>query len=256
MRKSRSFPRFVPVVVLLAVAALIGGTAGAQPQERIERGSTVQAYGESVTTWAKLGAGGRPIQAGVLVDFGLIENPPAEPGPGPAGAIAVAEFPKAVQSASFLNHFQLHWEREGHPPDPFRVPHFALHFYRVTIREVARISSPVTAIPDDTRVPAGYEYMGTEGFAPQMGVHAVDPADLEKPFTTALVLGYYGGKLTFLEPMVTREYLLQKKDFALTIPMPEALDGGTLYPTRLVAHYDRITDTYQFIFGDFVSSKR
>jgi hypothetical protein len=68
-----------------------------------------------------------------------------------------------------------------------------------------------------------------------------------------MILGYYGGRLTFLEPMVTREALLQKQSFSLNIPTPQVVGVSTRFPTRMNATWDEQRQAYDFVLTDFVA---
>ena len=56
-----------------------------------------------------------------------------------------------------------------------------------------------------------------------------------------------------IEPMVSREFLLERKDFELPVPMPKEFGRAMRYPTRFVAEYDADLDAYLFVFSEFVS---
>ena len=55
----------------------------------------------------------------------------------------------------------------------------------------------------------------------------------------------------FVEPMITREFLLHRENFSLPVPKPAVLGRATRYPTEFVAHYDKDQDVYQFVFKGF-----
>jgi hypothetical protein len=247
--------RVAAAAMVVGLSAALGAAAdsgsAAMDETRLVTGATVYVDGRAVSTWARLDAQGSPVEAGATVSFAILNDPPDLPGGGPAGAIAVAEFPAAVQATTILNHFALHWEDHGHTPAPFLVPHFDLHFYSVPSAEVARIGSADTMPPAASRLPAGYVYGGPEAFVPEMGGHALSPADMAKPFTAVLILGYYGGKMIFLEPMVTHAVLEAKGDFSFDIPTPAVLDARTLYPARFEGRYDGATNSYQLVFSGF-----
>ena len=59
-------------------------------------------------------------------------------------------------------------------------------------------------------------------------------------------------QMHFIEPMVSRERLLERTDFELPVPMPEVLGQATRYPTRFVAEYDADLDAYHLVFSDFI----
>ncbi len=254
MTHYRLFHGPVLLILLAAAGGLFAqsqtlGVAKAEP--RLVPGATAQVAGQPVTAWARLDADGSPVQVGVTVANGILANPPAEPGTGPAGALAVVEFPKEVQAASFLNHFEIHWEKNGHTPPPFLVPHFDLHFYAIPSSQVAAIGNADPAPPAASQLPAGYVYGGPDAFVPQMGGHALNPADLGKPFTAVMIMGFYGGKMIFVEPMATQALLEQKKDFSLTVPAARGTGGDRVYPTRFAAHYDPAGDSWQFVLSGF-----
>ena len=84
-----------------------------------------------------------------------------------------------------------------------------------------------------------------------MGGHALNPADLQKPFEAVLIMGYYQGNMIFVEPMVTRALLQARRDFSFDIPMPAEVGAQAWYPTRFDGRYDAASDTYQLTLSDF-----
>ncbi len=241
----------IALIVAQGVGADSHALAAAGADTRLAFGDTVLVDGQPVTTWARLDADDSPVEVGVTVAHGILRQPPAMLGSGPAGAIAVVDFPREVQSSSILNHFEMHWEEHGHTPPPFMLPHFDLHFYAIPSRQVAGIGAADTAAPAPSRLPAGYVYGGPEAFVPQMGGHALSTADLGGPFTAVLIMGYYQGDMIFVEPMVTRQLFEEKRDFAFAIPMPAEVGARTWYPGRFDARYDFQTDTYELKFSGF-----
>ena len=83
-----------------------------------------------------------------------------------------------------------------------------------------------------------------------MGMHAVPAADLnlKTPWQTSLLIGYYGGKPIFIEPMITRALLLRKHSFSLSVPKIERTTH-VRYPRRFRAVYHPKSETYDFIFS-------
>jgi len=63
------------------------------------------------------------------------------------------------------------------------------------------------------------------------------------------VIGYYGGKPIFIEPMVTKAMLQERKSFDLPIPTIPGLSGN--YPRKFRAEYDEAQQSYRFIFSEF-----
>ena len=70
-------------------------------------------------------------------------------------------------------------------------------------------------------------------------------------FEASMIVGYYGGEPVFLEPMVSRELLLRKSDFALPVPAIENLPAGVHYPSEFRAEYDAKERLYRLVFTGF-----
>ena len=170
----------------------------------------VAVSGLEVSTFFTQGSNGRVSEVDLRVPYALIANPPSEVGRGPAGALAVVDFPKEVQAQIFLDHFEFHWEKMGYPLAVFEKPHFDLHFYGIPEREVKKVRPPDAKAPVVEAIPAGFFYPGVNECVPEMGVHAVRLEDLNKPFTYVLIMGFHNGRLTFIEPMATREFMMEK----------------------------------------------
>lgn len=230
---------------------------GEQPTRVQVVGTTQQVSGAQVVSWATINRQTNLVEeVGVTVPLAVIQNPPSG-GSGPAGAFAVLPFPAQVKSSAYFDHVALHWNPAGHPPQfRYGVPHFDFHFYSIPSEEVARITPPDPTPPAADRVPSGYTYPGPNATVPQMGVHASPNADFAPgapPFTASMVLGYYGGRMIFLEPMVTQSLLLQQQNVTLAVPRPAVLGRATRYPTTFRATYNAATDSYEMVFSDFVS---
>lgn len=241
---------------LLVAHGVPADSAASQKDTRLVSGGTAWVDGRAVSAWARLDADDSPVEAGVTFDYGIVTSPPDALGSGPAGAIAVVEFPEAVQSSSILNHFAMHWEEHGHTPQPFEVPHFDMHFYGIPSSQVMGIGPADTATPAPSRMAAGYVYGGPDAFVPQMGGHALRPADLQQRFEAVLIMGYYQGNMIFVEPMVTRAFLQEKRGFDLSIPRPSEIGRSAWYPTRVEGTYDAAANTYRVTFGGFERAAR
>jgi hypothetical protein len=168
-----------------------------------------------------------------------------------------------VQQTTFLNHVELDWNHAGHEPTQiYGVPHFDFHFYHVDRKAVDAVDCSDTRLPAADDVPANYMFLPPPNgqCVPQMGFHASDMTSPElsqtnpQPFTKTLILGAYGGQWTFIEPMVTRAFLLQKQDFGWDVPKPNTLGVHTLYPTRFDAHFDAETNAWVISFSRFVQT--
>jgi hypothetical protein len=68
---------------------------------------------------------------------------------------------------------------------------------------------------------------------PKMGLHWVDTNSPElpprnQPFTATFIIGSWGGKVIFDEPMITRDFILAHRD---------SIAGGTTIPVPASARY-------------------
>ena len=86
-------------------------------------------------------------------------------------------------------------------------------------------------------------------------MHSLLASELESdtPFTGTMVAGYYAGRSIFLEPMLTRDLLLQEQTFSLDVPMVENVAAGVVMPTHFEAQWDAAASAYRFVFTGFPS---
>lgn len=246
-----------PAILLVLAALALASPASARPRAAhiaTIAGTTQQVCGAPVRTWATVDSHQQVVSVGVTFPLSIIKSPPAKPGAGPVGAVAVLNFPKVVRDTTYFNHFELQWNPNGHPPACcLGVPHFDMHFYHVPVSAEMKVTAHDPAPPAAKYIPAGYIYPGPNLSVPQMGVHAQTAADSAPGcrLTKSMVVGYYGGRMTFIEPMVTRVILLQAHSFALPVPQPAALGLATRYPTKFEATFDPKAQAYNLVFSGF-----
>ena len=80
-----------------------------------------------------------------------------------------------------------------------------------------------------------------------MGAHAVDTATPElrgDPFTSTFIYGYYNGRMTFVEPMISTAFLKTKTNFTAPVKQPAAYPRRGYYPTRYSVTYDPKREEY------------
>ena len=133
---------------------------------------------------------------------------------------------------------QFDWNPAGHePPGVYDVPHFDFHFY--TVPRAVR-SSIVPSDPEYATKAANFpaapfiapfylDAATAAGIAPalatvpQMGLHWLDVRSPElqmmtghpenyAPFTRTFIYGSWNGQFIFDEPMITRAYIMAKRD--------------------------------------------
>lgn len=222
----------------------------------------------SVNTYIVLKDGNVPVSLGVRMSETALEGLPAEPnhtnrcfdvnGDGTiqgAGEClgdyeTVMSWPEAIARTNLpFRWMELDWNAHGHaPPGVYDRPHFDVHFYMVEREAITAIRTGTCGIMVDCQdferastpvaadfLPAGYADVGA--VVPAMGNHLVNTAAPElatppTPFTHTLIYGAYDGRITFIEPMVSREYLASRPDVCAPIVQPAKWDAPGSYPTQ------------------------
>jgi hypothetical protein len=262
MKKQKSNSRTAAGLAAVALA-LAGGLVQADSGDKFIAGESASIAGATVSTWARVNGGGKVIWVGLTIPLSLVENQPAA-GSGPAGAVAVLNYPLVVQQTTYFNHAEIHSNQHGHPANPryadvhrYEAPHFDFHFYGVPVAQVWTIpfvppSPLLPSVPAD-RLPLGYAQ--PEFSVPQMGRHASPLSEFTATDTwlATMVTGFLpdASYMHFIEPMVTRDFLLRRENFTLPVPLAASLGRATSYPTECVALYDKDADAYHIVFKGF-----
>jgi Hypothetical protein TTHB210 len=248
VRIRRSRRGTVAALALVAVAA--GGLAPVAraadaPMASVHEGPAVKVGNGTARVVVAATAKGVPASVSVVLTAGALEGLPAPSKEHPEWEF-VLPMPETGPRTGY-DHIALDWNPAGHPPPGiYTVPHFDFHFYAVSRAEQEGVSFSGTAgaeaakVADSALLPKGYVVPPDTAVA-KMGVHGVDPASPEfhgKPFTRTFIYGYYKGRLTFVEPMVTLAYLLSKPDVTATVKVPSAYSYPGFYPTKYRVGYD------------------
>ena len=260
---------FVAALTAAVVALLAWGPTPSG--ERVIPGETRALYDGPISTWARVGADGSVREVGLTMALSAVENAPVdahdasdEHNHAHAEPSVQADFPAAVKDATYFDHVSVDFVPSGHPPEPYRVPHFDIHFYGISTPTQLAIDCSDPTKPEASLLPADYVLVTTDGTpegpadcVPAMGQHAaditspeMDPASGEV-FTKTMILGYYRGEFVFFEPMITRDYLLARQSFELRVPNAHQPGDQTQYPTTFRGLYNPNDDTYRFIWADF-----
>ena len=243
----------------------------AQGQGKTVMGPAGDLFGAKASSWAKLDPKGAVQEAGATIPLSAIARAPlpAPNTPPPSGepmtmpALSL-EFPQVVQQSTFLDHLNLYWVQSGHPPGRYLTPHFDFHFFGIPSAEVMKIDCKNLTPPALELTPEGYAPAVPPGAnpaafcVPTMGFHGLPLSEFGAPgqlkaelFDQVMIAGFYGGKYTFSEPMITREFLLSKQNFSFAVPRPAQAGRKTLYPTTLTATFDAKANAYNFVFTGF-----
>lgn len=253
-------PRSLVTAPLLA--GLLGGLIACN-RPQVVQGACTPANGGDVCVWHQA-SGSKLLAFGATIPVRSIENAPADaPMVWPPVALAEVPLPDAVRSATGFDNLTVYWEAHGHPPAPFMTPHFDFHFNTATGADLQAIDCADSTRP--ATLPAGYEapdvtipQLGTlVGLCvPHMGMHALRSAELNSTalFQKSILVGYYHGYPIFLEPMIARATLLERRGFDLDVPDIPGRPAGTRYPTRFRADYDSTAQAYRFAFSAFAGA--
>jgi hypothetical protein len=243
-------------------ALLCCGAGSARGSDKIVKGDSTIVAGGEVSTWARVNGNGEVIWVGTTMPMEMIEDMPPAPGDGPRGAELVLDYPQVAQATTYFNHLEIHSNPNGHETPPgyldarrYGKAHFDLHFYSVPVDEVWGVPDlplPLPDVPADL-LPAGWaQPRASRG---QMGRHAflLSEYTAPAPWLLTMVAGFMpdGSYMHFLEPMITREFLLQRQNFTMPVPRPQRLGRPTRYPTELVGYWDKDANAYQIVFKGF-----
>ncbi len=195
--------------------------------------------------------GGVPVEVGVALDERAMEGLPAPTtmaashAAGHEAHVAQKNEHEHLDSKIFLlslppkgvapyQFVELDWNPGGHePPGIYDTPHFDFHFWTKS-RDVRRSVDPsdpefqakADKLPPEAQRASNYVVAAPPGApapaVPLMGVHWVDTRSPElqgmfgnpegfKPFTTTFIYGSWNGSFVFLEPMITRAFIMSKK---------------------------------------------
>lgn len=185
--------------------------------------------------WVKENLQGNPIEVGLTLSAEALENLPQEH----AGFVLPFHPNKGKR---FYNHILLGWEPHGHEPEGvYTIPHFDVHFYITSVEDREAIEGQLEPdiMPDVQYIPQ--DFVMLPGIVPQMGAHWADALAPELPwnggalFTHTFIWGSHHGEFTFMEPMLTRDFLISltgEPAVAAVVKQPLAYQRDGWYPSH------------------------
>ncbi|WP_019876235.1 DUF5602 domain-containing protein [Sporichthya polymorpha] len=209
---------------------------------------------------------GQPVEVGVRFSAAALEGLASDTHGDLHPVGMVLSFPTNV-ATGVLDHVELYWNPQGHePPGVWDKPHFDYHFYltdEAAVKEIVPtapdFATKAANIPDAKYIAA--DFVAPPGTAvdntiPGMGLHWLDGTEPPVPgqytFTETMIHGSYDGAVTFIEPMITREWLLTKPTLNEAIKQPQAYQRTGLWPTTYSVRFDSATNEYSVALGGFV----
>jgi hypothetical protein len=233
-----------------------------------------------------------PLELGVAFDEGAMQGlrgpMPMPPGDNPHAHADYDKYDLAMpaQNPTPFKFVELDWNPGGHePPGIYDTPHFDIHFYSITPAQRAAIdpaalgqerflAKSANLPPAAERAPS-YIAIAAPGApltaVPQMGVHWADVRSPElqgmfgkpagyRPFTTTFLLGSWDGDFIFAEPMITRAFIMGRKEATAAaardsvIPIPTAQQyrpAGGFHPAAYHVTWDEQTREYRIGLQQF-----
>jgi hypothetical protein len=231
-----------------------------------------------------------PLEIGVALSEDAMEGLPA---PMAMSGTAAAGHDAGHAHVSLLTHVltmptqnptpyqfvELNWNPAGHEPaGVYDLPHFDFHFWTASRELRASIlptdpqyAQQAANLPANEYRSPFYVDAATAAGAPAgavsvplMGLHWLDVRSPElqgmtghpeayRPFTTTFIYGSWNGQFVFAEPMITRAYIMAKRDATdpavrdEVIPVsapPHATPAG-FYPTAYRIAYDAAAREYR-----------
>jgi hypothetical protein len=210
-------------------------------------------------SWVRMDAERKhPLEIGLTLTETALEGLPTEL-EGDMEAMEVRlDLPPSIKGKPF-DHIGLDWVPKGHIPiGVYDIPHFDIHFYTFTPEQ----RSKITLVDGDLEVcrreppagviPAGY-ILPPDVEIPNMGAHWIDPTFPElngQRFTHTFLYGSYDGRLAFLEPMITLEFLKTKPDIEVPIKQPTVFQYSGYYPAKYKISYNAERKEYSISLVD------
>lgn len=228
---------------MLVLAMALVGLASCKKDDSykagIFKGPEMDVYHGKAWTWIRINSSGIIDQAAISINDDALNS--VKIGTGNGGGdhqhndnVVLKFHPFA--DGSVFRHVWLNWNPDGHPPAGiYNKPHFDLHFYMVGSAERETFVDPLKL---DASLTASYlplNYIGVDP-VPTMGKHYIDVTSPElngQPFTQTFIHGSYDGKLVFLEPMITLDFLKTTTAFERSLPQPAKFQRSGYYPTKM-----------------------
>lgn len=236
---------------LLLVALLVVAFTSCKKdntETRTFSGTPVKIGNGTAHTFIAIDHNDKPVTIGIRLSVEALNGLPTQGDPNMGGTLPgyMLTLPSEASSSGF-NHSEVDWNPQGHEPQfAYGVPHFDFHFYLISPEEQAQVvPGPDTVAVDAKYIPQNY--MSGVMAVPDMGTHWVDSTSGEfhgQPFTITFIYGFYHGNMTFLEPMITKDFLLGKPDVTIPVKQPQAFQKHGYYPMQVHLYFDRSAQEY------------
>lgn len=248
MSHPRITQRLFTLLVSATMAMLYGcaGTATHEIKAGTYQGPATAIGDGQVRSFVTIDDHGKPTAIGVRMNEGALTKLPTTHPYDTPGVEFRVDLPKEAAMSGY-DHVTVNWNPQGHiPHGVYDTPHFDFHFYLITPAERYNITLEGQGLTQAQKQPLP-EFM-PEGYIlpkgtaePRMGAHAIYPGAPEfnhQPFGKTFIYGFYDGRMIFLEPMISRDYLESKPDATESVKLPKSYQRHAYYPTLYHVGYD------------------
>ena len=244
-RPTRRTSRLLASLATLSALAVITAcrdSVASEARSSISYAPAVNIGEGTVRTYVVSDSRGTPTSLGVELSESALRGLPNTP------RMLHLPFPKEADDTQYT-FMMFDWNPAGHEPEHvYTIPHFDFHFYMGEEAEVVKISGgPDPVLPDARFVPADYISPGNAA-VPGMGVHWVDRTAGElngRTFDQTFIYGFTGGKLLFVEPMITKAFLESNTSFTTELKVPAEVQRPGFYPKRYSIRHDTTAKVYR-----------
>jgi hypothetical protein len=231
-------PLFLVIALLHACTNRNGNTQG------YHQGSTVKLGSGEASSWIRVGKNEKPIAIGIRFSTSVLDQLGKDNRIGDMPTNTIFLTLPEVKNLTPFNQIGVNWKplgKEGYTS--FRKPLFHFSFRLMSASEEQQSSNNTSNASQATNMPVpGFlpgVYVLCEGEENEMVSHwmdrrspELDPAN-EMSFTQAFMYGFYKGKVTAYEPVITLDFLRNTRGFTRNIPQPEKFAKSGFYPTKM-----------------------
>ncbi|GAA4487353.1 DUF5602 domain-containing protein [Rhodococcus olei] len=243
-----------------ALALTSAGPGGSAAATATVDGPTVNVGNGTAHSYVTVNADGTPNATGIRMTAAALD------GLTDAPDVQMQGFPLALPQhapATVFDHLTLDWNPHGHgPAGEYTEPHFDMHFYMIDAAAVGEITPMridfvprASNLPPAGHMPSGYvpdPGPAVLNTAPDMGLHWDDTTAGIHPgfdFEQVLRAGSWDGSYIFLEPMMTRDWMLTKQSVDQPVSQPQVYARSGYYPTTYSVRHDEASNEYVVELG-------
>lgn len=228
-------------ILLAAFSAVLFSCSKNDNQSAVEVGPQVTVHDGKSWSWIHVDGRNKPLELGITINEAALNSVPVghngEDDHNMFENNYFVSLPAKAKEVTPFKTIMLNWNPAGHEPEQvYTLPHFDIHFYMTVEDEIMDMvdEGKLNEEPAAHYIPQNH--ISGPG-VPMMGKHWIDAASPElQPggiFSQTFLYGSYDGKVTFLEPMITLDFLKNTLQFERSIPQPAKYQQSGYYPTKM-----------------------